>query len=402
MNNTGGLAHLAEQYFLGACLNSPSVYKTCGTFKREYWTDSKHAMIYTAIGFAIKNYGTCGVLEVAEELGDFKAKYSPYLAELEANCPATANAKAYADFARDHAKARLAHEKLSMTIEASLPQQGQTLDENWSIVKQGIAEVQSILTPRASYKTFSEAVDLALIERQRRRDGVFVSTTLPSLDSIMGGFRGPTLTVLGARTSGGKSLIAGQIAANAAVRNNHPVGIVSLEMGAGQIMGRMLRSLYGYGEESIPKDAPLFIDDVSRTLDDIVFRIHEWKDIHNIELAIIDYAQIIHVPGHRQRWEQIGEVSRTLKGVAMKLGIPILALAQLSREHIKTGLRPGLGDLRESGNLEQDADNVLLLHYIRDKCLFELIVAKQREGQTGDIIDLEFWKETLSLRERPL
>lgn len=392
------LVFSAEQAFLGSCLNDPMCVVKGGAFGREHWSDSRHAMIYTAIGQALKRRKTCFPLEVAEELGDFREKYYPYLVELAENCPCPANFTTYADIIREHTKLRLSSRRIQAALN-DIAEQAGTVEELLSSLKKAVSETNTILASKQGFKSFRESLDLAILDRARKRDRSGVPSTIGGLDVITGGFGGPTLTVIGARTNVGKSIVAGQIAINAAVRHRRPVGIISLEMGAGQIMSRMLTYLYG-DEPDLPEDAPLYIDDTSRDLDAVLYRIREWHVMYGIELCIIDHIQIIHAPGFRQRYEQVGEISRALKALAMELNLPLLVLAQLSRAHVRDKRRPNLSDLRECGSIEQDADNVFLLHcnQARGK-LIELSIEKHRDGPSGGVIDLQFYKARLCLKE---
>lgn len=391
------LVYRAEQAFLGSCLQDTAAYGRGGFLSRDQWSDSRHAMIYTAIGFAAKE-GSCGPIEVADQLGDFREKYFPYLIELFDGCFAPANAAIYAEIIRQHSKLRLASGRIAAVF-TEIESAG-TTDRALAKLRQAVDEVSSYLAPTSRFKMFRDAIDLAALERRRKLERSGVPTTIVGLDLLTGGFSGPTVTVVGARTGEGKSIIGGQIAINAAVCHGRPVGLISLEMGAGQIMNRMLTYLYGEGFPAEGDDAPLYIDDSSRELDEILYRIREWHLRFRIELCIIDYMQIIHAGGYRQRYEEVGAISRALKSVAMELGIPILVLAQLSREHVRMRRKPTLADLRECGSIEQDADNVWLLHCNKDRNgVIELEVAKHRDGKAGDVIDLEFWRERLCVRE---
>lgn len=396
------LAYSAEQALLGACLNDSRAYAAGGALRREHWSDSRHAMIYTAIAQAAKQ-GPTGPLEVAEQLGDFREKYYPYLLELyAASAVQPASAGEYARIIREHTKLRLAHGILRDALDeiegAGVPPH--RTSDLLARLGERLAEIGETLADRGGYLRFREALDLALAERLRKRECKGMPTTLPRVDFLTGGLAGGTLTVIGARTGIGKSLVAGQIAINAALRLGRPTGLISLEMSAGQIMNRMLSYLYGEDPKLPEGDAPLYIDCNSRELDAISARVREWRLVHEIELCIIDYLQIIAAGGYRQRYEEVGAISRTLKSLAMELNIPLLVLAQLSREHLRTGRPPTLVDLREAGNIEQDADNVFLLHCNRDRHpIIELTLAKQRDGPSGEVIDLEFIPERLCLRE---
>jgi len=153
---------------------------------------------------------------------------------------------------------------------------------------------------------------------------------------------------------------------------------------------------------------PLFTEDSLYSWPEIAALIIGWKHQHDIQLAVIDYLQIIHTPGKASRFEKLGEISREAKLLAMRLGIPIMLLAQISRDVERDKRRPLLSDIRECGNVEQDADIVLFTHWRQQEDRpddYEIILAKQRNGQARQIIKLqidgasyfvgELWEQSL-------
>ena len=203
----------------------------------------------------------------------------------------------------------------------------------------------------------------------------------------------------------GKSALKLQIAIGAALQGRG-VGIVSLEMGDAEIGFRALANAVrvngtalsrGDPEESDRlkrhvggeelrrlRDAPLWFDFNAATLPEVVSRITAWCRTRKIVLAIVDHIGLIDASGYTTRNDQLGAISRALKRLAMRLSIPILALSQLNRAVERDGRRPTLADLRDSGNLEQDADVVLMLH-ARDEAGVEVDVGilKNRSGPKG-------------------
>jgi len=240
------------------------------------------------------------------------------------------------------------------------------------------------------------------------------------LDEMTSGFQKGDLIVLAARPSMGKTGLALNMAEQAA-SHGLTVGFFSLEMGAEQLTLRLLSSQAQVNHQSIRNvtinsdewleltrvagklaEMKLFIDDSPmQNIMDIRAKARKLKMEHNLQFLVIDYLQLIHVP-HRyeNRHQEVSEISRSLKALAKELGIPILALSQLSRAvDSRFDKRPMLSDLRESGAIEQDADLIMFLY--RDVVynpdaehpnLTELIVGKQRNGPTGTIF-LNFHKE---------
>ena len=256
-----------------------------------------------------------------------------------------------------------------------------------------------------------------------------VPTAFSDLDQLLGGFQRSDMIVLASGPSVGKSTLALNIGRNAA-EQGMAVGIFSLEMSREQIGHRFLSSeadvdlrsvrqrIYSDVQERRIVDAsgalselPIFIDDTP--LQSIVEIRSRSRRLHmegRLDLVIVDYLQLIQGTGRREnRVQELGEITRALKGVARDLNVPLLALSQLSRAvEMRPSHRPQLTDLRESGSIEQDADVVMFIHrealrmteeewerqnpdrdyaYFRDRA--ELIVAKHRHGPL-DTIDLRF------------
>ena len=250
-----------------------------------------------------------------------------------------------------------------------------------------------------------------------------VYTSFVDLDQILGGFQKSDLVVLASGPSVGKSTLALNIARNAAGQGLG-VGLFSLEMSREQIGHRFLSSesdvnlrlvrqrLYGDLVESKVVNAagklselPIYIDDTPlQGILDIRNRCRRLHMERRIDLIVIDYLQLIQGSGRREnRVQEVGEITRSLKGIARDLNVPVLALSQLSRAvDSRPSHRPQLSDLRESGSIEQDADVVMFIHR-EDRNVTEtewyeqhpneeypngladLIVAKHRHGPLGTI-----------------
>jgi replicative DNA helicase len=255
-----------------------------------------------------------------------------------------------------------------------------------------------------------------------------VATHFQDLDNITGGLHANELIILAARPSMGKTALAMNITENVAMRSEQPVLFVSLEMSklelcdrllcsAAKVNGQKLRNgnignderkqlIEKAGEMS---SAPLYVDDApSRTVSEIAasarrIRRREGK----LGLIVVDYLQLIEPDNPRDpRQEQVAKMARRLKGLARDLSVPVLCLSQLNRQTEGTGdHRPKLSHLRESGAIEQDADVVMFIHreeyYQRGDDAeqyagqAEIIIAKQRNGPTGEIEML--WQKDFTL-----
>lgn len=243
------------------------------------------------------------------------------------------------------------------------------------------------------------------------------------LDKMLNGFNNSNLMILAARPAMGKTALAMCLAENICFRNRIPVGIFSLEMGANQILHRIISSQSEVESEKIltgnltgseyqrivsavkmmEKQLMIIDDQPGLKITDIRARARRMKEAYNIGFIVIDYLQLISGAGTSRgpenRQTEISEISRMLKTLARELNIPILCAAQLSRKvEERQGHRPMLSDLRESGSLEQDADVVMMLfrrdYYDKyDKPgMAEVIIAKNRHGPVGDV-QLAFRKE---------
>ncbi len=245
-----------------------------------------------------------------------------------------------------------------------------------------------------------------------------VPTGYQDLDNLLAGLQKSDLIILAARPSVGKTAFALDIARQAAVNHNISVGLFSLEMSSDQLVSRMLaadsrvdawklRTGKLSADEEFEKlqaslsklsKAPIYIDDkASNTIMGMRSTARRLKSEHGLGLIIIDYLQLI--TPHKNfdsMVNQITEISRSLKGLARELDVPVLALSQLSRAVESRGGKPRLSDLRDSGSIEQDADVVIFIHREKDDesdtgrgNATEILVEKHRNGPTGKI-DLYF------------
>jgi len=248
-----------------------------------------------------------------------------------------------------------------------------------------------------------------------------ISSGFDEFDDITTGFQPSELIIIAGRPGMGKTAFCMTIAQHIAVLKNIPVALFSLEMSKSQLVQRMLCSEARVDAHNLRKgrlaesdwptlsmaagrlaSAPIFIDDTAGiTCLEIKAKARRLKAQHNLGLVIIDYLQLITSSGRvENRQQEISEISRSLKGLARELNVPIIAVSQLSRAvEQRIERRPRLSDLRESGAIEQDADLVVFLYreeYYKTKTekkgIAEVIISKQRNGPTGQI-DLAFVKE---------
>ena len=251
-----------------------------------------------------------------------------------------------------------------------------------------------------------------------------IPTGFKDLDELTSGFQRSDLIIIAGRPSMGKTAFALSIALHAAVVAKYTTAIFSLEMSKAQLAQRMLCaeariSMHQLRSGKLPNrelpklslaagplsEAPLFIDDTPGiSVLEVRAKARRLKAQHNLSCIIIDYLQLMGSSGNvENRQPEISQISRSLKGIAKELDVPVIALSQLSRAVEQRGgdHRPQLSDLRESGAIEQDADVVMFVFreevYNKDipdeeKGKAEIIIGKQRNGPIGKV-DVSFVKD---------
>jgi len=361
------------------------------------------------------------LLERLRTGGDLEAVGgTAYLAEVVHSVPYAANAVYYAEIVRDKATLRsLIHASTEILRDAYEP----TIEPR-EMVSRAEEQIFAVHDQRSTdqvvkiHDLLVEAFD-RIDARLEHGEGVGVPTGFQDLDNLTGGLHDSEFVVLAARPSMGKTALATNMAEYVAIEANVPTLFVSLEMARLELAQRMLCSqgridankfrsgfLSGEDRKKLVQasaklgQAPLFIDDTpSRTCTEIAACARRLKRKEKLGLVVIDYLQLIQPDDPRDpRQEQVAKMARRLKALARELRIPVLCLAQLNRqtEQGKEGHRPRLSHLRESGAIEQDADVVMFIHreeyYESDESKkkdlagqAELIVAKQRNGPTGDL-----------------
>ena len=260
---------------------------------------------------------------------------------------------------------------------------------------------------------------IALYETRSSHGGIKktgISTGLENLDDITGGLQDGDLIIIAGRPSMGKTAF-GIAITKAAVLSGIPALIISLEMSAESITDRILANMSGKDMRQLTRgfilhnewpsiinaaseigNAPLFICDGSDiTPAEIRAKARRLKAEHNLGILVVDYIGLVKVPGkHDTREQAVAEISRTLKGIARELSIPVIGLSQLNRQvDGRPNKRPLLSDLRESGAIEQDADVIAFVYrdeiYYKspdnpDRGIAEIEIAKHRNGPTGTIM----------------
>ena len=353
-----------------------------------------------------------------ETLGKFEQVGGlEYLASLPDKVPTTANAIKYIKIVEEKATLRQLIKTANEIIEL-----GYDPTEDVSDIMEGAEKKIFNIMQNKDKKSYSPIKDvlvdsfIQLEELYNRKQHI---TGVPSgfleLDYKTAGFHGSDLVLIAARPAMGKTAFALNIATNAAVRANVPVAIFSLEMSKEQLVNRILCSEAMVDSNKVRtgkleeddwnklagsigplSDAEIYIDDTPGiSITEIRAKCRKLKLEKNIGMVVIDYLQLVQGSNKRNgsREQEISEISRSLKILAKEIGVPVIALSQLSRAaEQRPDHRPMLSDLRESGAIEQDADIVMFLYrddyYNKDsekKDIAEVIIAKHRGGSTGTV-----------------
>ena len=347
-----------------------------------------------------------------------------YIASLTHAVPSSANTEYYAQIVQNHS---LRRSLIQLSGETGARAYDETVEPKY-LLQEAQQKLFSISDPRRIFH-YAKVKDLIgplfnYLDEVYKTKAEFtgITTGFRKLDEMTSGFQNAELIIIGARPGMGKTAIALSMAANISIRQNKPAAFFSLEMSKQSLMMRLIaaeagidsqRLRTGYFSNSerasimpaaeLLHGAPLTIVDVpNMTILNIQTMARMLCSKEKVEIIFIDYIGLIASDNKMlPRWELISEVSRSLKGLARELNIPVVALSQLRRE--AENQKPGLADIRESGSIEQDADMVMFINRDRelDKSLEEqakdagqkvqLMIAKNRNGPVGSV-DLTFLK----------
>ncbi len=411
----------AEQCVLGAALLDREAAVQCTELLRpEDFYREAHRRIFSAIASLTARSEAVDVITVGEAMeraGQLElAGGLSFLSDLTATVPATANAPYYARIVAEKALLRELGQA-AIEIGSSVYSTDETPDTLLDRAENRIFQIGEMRRTGRSFLHLRDALMQAFttLERLYEQKGqvVGVPTGLSELDKMTTGFHPSELIVLAARPSQGKTALALNMTLAAAAQGTG-VGFFSLEMSADSLASRLLccdagvpleRVRSGFLSDSdwpsISKslgklsDLPIYIDDTPNiSIMDLRARARRMRAECAVTMLVVDYLQLMHTRGRAEnRQQEIAEISRSLKGLARELQVPVLALSQLSRAvESRENRRPQLSDLRESGAIEQDADVVMFIY--QDPKLaedpsrryeMELVVAKQRNGPTGPV-----------------
>ena len=420
-----------EKAVLGALMIDKDAYAiVCEILRPESFYEPRNQMVYTAIRDLSMDEKPVDMLTVADQLaksGKLEQVGGPgYIAELSSGVATSANIEYHANII---AQKSLARQLISFASAIQTKAFDETIDvEDLMQEAEGSLFELSQHNMKKDYTAIDPVIAQAvkgIQDAAKNTDGLTgVSTGYFKLDDITSGWQASDLVIIAGRPAMGKTSFALSMAKNIAADLRIPMAFFSLEMSNVQLVNRLISNaceiqgskiLNGQLQrdewERLDKNinnllgAPLYVDDTpGLSVFELRTKARRLVREHGIKLIMIDYLQLMNANGMRfsSRQEEVSTISRSLKGLAKELNIPILALSQLnrgveSREGLE-GKRPQLSDLRESGAIEQDADMVLFVHrpeyyhiYQDDNGrdlhgMAQIIIAKHRKGATGDVL----------------
>ena len=440
MGNKPPQALDVEESVLGAMMLEPSgVDQALLDLQPECFYDPRHRMVYEAMVELVRTHIPVDIVTVSSKLREKDnleaVGGASVLAAFTERVGSAANLEYYIKILKQKsiqrnlitASYQILHDSFddSMVVDDLIDKSESLIyDATRDISRREVQDIGSILKDVVSD-----------IEKQQSNTGlVGVPSGYPSIDRITGGWQPSDLVIIAARPSVGKTAFALNIARNASVDHHIPVAVFSLEMSCAQLAKRLVVSETGLSGDKIKGSikledyeweqleyrirdlarAPLYIDDTP-SLPIMEFRTKAKNLVlsKGVRLIVVDYLQLMQAPEQGKgglREQEVAYISRTLKATAKELGVPILALSQLSRNAVQrqgSGGKPMLSDLRESGSIEQDADMVIFIHRpdyvglsenLEDREKTEIIIAKHRNGETRDI-DMVFRSEQVRFME---
>ena len=420
-----------EEAVLGALMIEKDAYSLVSEILRpESFYERRHQLIYSAITALALRQQPVDILTVAEQLrstGDLEEVGGPfYITQLSGKVASSAHIEYHA---RIIAQKFLARELITFTsnIQTKAFDETQDVDDLMQEAEGKLFEI-SQQNMKKDYTQINPVIQEAYEMLQKaaaRTDGLSgLESGFHALDKMTSGWQNSDLVIIAARPAMGKTAFVLSMAKNMAVNAKIPVALFSLEMSNVQLVNRMIVNVCEIPGEKIKSgqlapyewgqldykikelyDAPMYVDDTpSLSVFELRTKARRLVREHGVKIIIIDYLQLMNASGMSfgSRQEEVSTISRSLKGLAKELNIPIIALSQLnrgveSREGID-GKRPQLSDLRESGAIEQDADMVCFIHrpeyykiYQDEKGndlhgMAEIIIAKHRNGAVGDVL----------------
>ncbi len=414
----------AEQAVLGGLLlNNEAWDEVAERVGPKDFYRKEHRLIFQVVDQLVEEEKPCDLVTVSQALthrGELEdVGGMSYLSELARNTPSAANINAYADIVRERSILRQLIQVSHGIAEQSFNPKGtpslEILDAAESAIFEIAEQQKKGSGPQDIKSVLKKAVDRIDELYKNKSSLTGLTTGFEELDKMTSGLQPSDMVVVAGRPSMGKTTFAMNLCENVALKAHKPVLVFSMEMPADAIVMRMLSSLGRINQTSI-RSGRLDQDDWPRItsaiqmLSEQKFFIDDTPALSPLELRtrarrvarecggqlgmiMIDYLQLMQVPGADSRVNEISEISRSLKGLAKELNCPVVALSQLNRSlEQRPNKRPVMSDLRESGAIEQDADVIMFLYrdevYNQDtteKGIGEVIIGKQRNGPIGTV-----------------
>ncbi|MFZ4455645.1 MAG: replicative DNA helicase [Bacteroidales bacterium] len=421
-----------EEVVLGALMLEKDAYsQVSDILKPECFYDPVHRTIYTAVVDLAMNQKPVDMLTVTEQLrkkGELEEVGGAfYISQLTTKVLSAAHIDYHA---RIIAQKYLARELITFSsdVQSKAYEDAMDVDDLMQEAEGKLFEIsqRNLKKDVVQVKTLIDEALQNIQTAANQKDGL---SGLPSgfngLDHMTSGWQKSDLVVIAARPAMGKTAFVLSMAKNMGVDRGEAVAVFSLEMSNVQLVNRLISNVCELEASKIKNgqlndlewerlfykikalnDAPIFVDDTpSLSVFELRTKARRLVRVHNVKCIIIDYLQLMNASGmtYGSREQEVSIISRSLKGLAKELNIPIIALSQLNRGvENRTGVgadgkRPQLSDLRESGAIEQDADMVCFIHrpeyykiYIDDEGndlhgMAEIIIAKHRNGPVGDV-----------------
>lgn len=431
-------SHEMEQGVLGCILIQPSCYLDAKEkiHDKEVFYDIRHQMIWESLD---EKQDIITLQQRLKDKGELEHVGGiPYLSQIQNCVPSAANLSYYLDSLYEK---YLLRKMISVCTEVV----GRAYDysgEVEALMDEVERDILKINTQRQikdvgiigdCIQRVTEKIDYF---QQNKGKVTGITTGFGKLDMLTAGLKGGEAIIVAARPGCGKTSVAMNIAERSAIALGLPVGVFSMEMDKDALTFRMLCGRAGVDSKKAQRGdlsqeemsaivraagevrkAPIYVDDTpALTINQLRARGRRLWQKYHIKLLVIDYLQLMSCPkkkGDYNRQQEIGEISAGVKSLARECNIPIILLSQLNREIEKDkGRKPRLSDLRESGNIEQDADVVFMLYqpdkkkedeegeHDLDHVPINLLIAKQRNGPSDRIIPLTFHKIFTRFEER--
>ena len=414
----------AEQAVLGGLMLAPEAWdRVADKLGEDDFYRKDHRLIFRAIAELSAKSMPCDAVTLGEwfevnGLAELVGGAS-YVIQLANATPSAANILAYAEIVREKSVLRQLIDAGTEIAGDGYQPEGRSTQEILENAEQKVFHIaEAGARGRKGFVPMRQAVTEAykmLYDRYENRGSVTgLPTGFRDLDEMTAGLQPSDLIIVAARPAMGKTAFSLNMAEYAALKTKKAVAVFSMEMSASQLAFRLISSMGRINahnlrtgelaDEEWPrvtsaitllKDTKIFIDDTPALSPvELRARARRLKREHDLGLIVIDYLQLMAVPGNKEnRATEISEISRSLKALAKELNVPVIALSQLNRSlEQRTDKRPVMADLRESGAIEQDADVIMFIYrdeyYNKesaDKGLAEIIIGKQRNGPTGTV-----------------